>query len=152
MKIRISDIQVGDRVFDAGSRTYVEVVQKTLGIGGVTLSFADMPDQPMTVGGDITIEVQRPGVVAENVAACKKTIAELEAAGVVITGKDILDNVLQDKPELYYAQAVLDAERALNEAIRALPANMYVKATIEEHDIGRNHKMPFITATPCQEA
>lgn len=130
MKIRISDIQVGDRVFDAGSRTYVEVVQKTLHGKGVTITFADMLDTPMDVDGMITVDVQR--------------------AAPVVT--DPLDNVLQPKPELDYAKAVLDAERALNAAIRALPANMYVKATIEEHDIGRNHKMAFITVTPCQEA
>lgn len=130
MKIRISDIQVGDRVFDAGSRTYVEVVQKTLHSKGVTITFADMLDTPMEAGGMITVDVQR--------------------AAPVVT--DPLDRVLQHSVELDYAADVINDERALNVAIRALPANMYVLTTITEMDVGRNHKIPFITVTPCQEA
>lgn len=150
MKIRIADIQVGDRVFDRGLGAYVEVIQKTIGRGSVSITFADMPDQPMEAGADITLDVLRR---TDPNSACLKTITELEAAGVVITGKDaLLDNTLQHKPELDAAERVMRAEAELNAAIRALPANMYVMTSIVEEDIGRNHKMPFITVTPCQEA
>lgn len=150
MKIRIFDIQVGDRVFDAGSRTYVEVVQKTLHSKGVTITFADMPDTPLTVGGLLTVEVQRADHMRK---ACEQTIAELEAAGVVITGKHLLDGMLQPKPELDAADRVMRAEAELNAAIRELPPNMYAKATVIEYPTkGRTYPMPIVTVTPCQEA
>jgi hypothetical protein len=118
MRIKLSELQVGDCLFETEQGGYVEVTRKSFGVGGsVVLEFSDMPQQEFHVSGALTVEVLR-----------KTAVVTADPARVAM-------------------DRVRAAERELNAALRALPDGVQALADVNVYGQGRGKLLPIVTVT-----